>query len=255
MEIWGTPFKILYIFFRVFARLLLAGKKKRDIFFKHTGWGRLDGFMNTFGLSSHLIFSHLVKQTHNIVNSPVFSHERAVSEFLSKQKGKLFVDVGANFGYYSFLLHDNFQEILAVEPHPFNLKVLTSYKQMYNYEKVKVVPLAVGNHSGQINLYLGKHSGGHSILEERMPKREHLTVNCETLSSIVEDRQVDLVKVDVEGAEWQVLSGAQPIMDKIKSWLIELHDLQRKKEMDERLSRYGYRTNWVDENHVYTWRD
>jgi len=35
-------------------------------------------------------------------------------------------------------------------------------------------------------------------------------------------------------------------MDKIKSWLIELHDLARRKELEDSMKSYGYNVRWID---------
>ena len=43
-------------------------------------------------------------------------HERPVSSFLKSIQGNLFVDLGANYGYYSLLLHNNFRKTYAFEP-------------------------------------------------------------------------------------------------------------------------------------------
>jgi len=64
----------------------------------------------------------------------------------------------------------------------------------------------------------------------------------------------DLVKVDVEGAEWEVLNGAKNVMSKIRSWLIELHDTTRKNELKDLLKSSGYNVRWVDRNHIFAWR-
>ena len=66
---------------------------------------------------------------------------------------------------------------------------------------------------------------------------------------------VDLIKVDVEGAEWQVLDGTRKVMPRIKSWIIEIHDINRKQELEDRLSLEGYVTKWLDEKHIYAWRE
>ena len=76
-------------------------------------------------------------------------------------------------------------------------------------------------------------------------------------NSLRHEEEVDLIKVDVEGAEWQVLRGAEPIIRKIKSWLVEIHfrnDLEMKEvtqKMEAWLIQRGYKTQWIDDKHIY----
>jgi hypothetical protein len=63
-----------------------------------------------------------------------------------------------------------------------------------------------------------------------------------------------LVKLDVEGAEWLVLEGAEDIMPNIRQWVIELHDRGRKAQLEEYMQRHGYTCKWLDQNrfpHAY----
>jgi hypothetical protein len=82
--------------------------------------------------------------------------------------------------------------------------------------------------------------GKKSDIELRLP--------AASLSKILANESIiDLIKVDVEGAEWRVLEGAEPIMPRIKRWVIELHQPRRKMELDARMKQYGYdRSEWLD---------
>lgn len=76
------------------------------------------------------------------------------------------------------------------------------------------------------------------------------------LSAILElEEEVDLVKVDVEGAEWLVLEGAEAIMPRIRRWVIELHEPSRKAELEHRMRQHGYNKNsWLDSAHLASQR-
>jgi hypothetical protein len=51
------------------------------------------------------------------------------------------------------------------------------------------------------------------------------------------------------------LARALKVMNNIKSWLIELHDLTRRKELENSMKSYGYNVRWIDWNHIYAWRN
>jgi len=174
-------------------------------------------------------------------------HEKPVSLFLKTIKGHVFVDVGANYGYYSMLLHGNFEKIYAFEP------ILSIFKELKGnlekFDSVECIRKAVSNVDGQ-SVELSYHSS-HGFAE---------TV---TLASFFPNTEIDLIKVDVEGAEWRVLEGAEPILERIKSWVVELHDPSRKEELENGFVSRGYSVRWLDfafrgsqtANHIYAWRD
>ena len=173
-------------------------------------------------------------------------HEKPVSLFLKTIKGHVFVDVGANYGYYSMLLHRNFEKIYAFEPIPSIFKELEG--NLKKFDDVKCVRKAVSNvDRRQVELaYHGSHSFAETV----------------TLASFFPNTEIDLIKVDVEGEEWKVLEGAEPILERIKSWVVELHDPSRKEELENWFVSRGYSARWLDfafrgsrtANHIYAWR-
>lgn len=173
-------------------------------------------------------------------------HEKPVSSFLKSASGHVFVDVGANYGYYSMLLRGNFEKIYAFEPIPSIFKELES--NLEKFDDTECIRKAVSNVDGQL-VELSYH-GSHGFAE---------TV---TLASFFPNTEIDLIKVDVEGEEWKVLEGAEPILERIKSWVVELHEPSRKEELENWFVSRGYSVRWLDfafrgsrtANHIYAWR-
>ncbi|MCZ2845442.1 MAG: FkbM family methyltransferase, partial [Candidatus Bathyarchaeota archaeon] len=133
-------------------------------------------------------------------------HERPVSSFLKSIKGNIFVDLGANYGYYSLLLHNNFRKTYAFEPIQPLFEELKL--NLGKFEDVMCVNKAVSNADRQKwrSDYHGVEGKAETI----------------TLASFFPNEKIDLVKMDVEGEEWKALEGAQPIIKNIDSWMIEL---------------------------------
>ena len=261
-----NPFSVIYFSLRVLTRFFL-GRQRRDSIFRKLHWENLSNFLERTRLPEHLIESFMIEEVERRVKRKGFRHEPAVSSFLENKKGSLFIDIGANIGYYSFLLHNNFDMILAVEPHPKNIGIIEGVKEKYGYNKVTSLSVAVSNRDGKAKLYFGRHCGGHSLLNVfpyspqehrhtiRKLKSTFFTVQAVTLNTLLQTiESVDLVKVDVEGAEWKVLGGANEVMQKIKSWLIELHDLTRKTELEDLMKSFDYKVKWVDFRHLYAWK-
>jgi FkbM family methyltransferase len=261
-----NPFALVYLLFRVLTRFLL-GKKRRKAILRTLHWETIYEFLDWMRLPEHLVESFMVKEVKLRVKRKYLRHEPEVSSLLTTLHGRVFIDVGANVGYYAFLLHNNFELIIAVEPHPKNFQIIQRVKEKYGYHKVNILPRAVSNKDGETRLYSGSHCGGHGLLNvfpyspqehrhiiQRL-KPTFLPVHAVTLNTLLQTvESVDLVKVDVEGAEWKVLEGANKVRHKIKSWLIELHDLTRKTELEDLMKSFDYKAKWVDFRHLYLWK-
>ena len=256
-----NPVTFFYFFLRVLLRILLR-RKNRDKILKMANLENLENFLRKLRFPEYLTYVLMVKETKARIKSSLFRHEPKVSSFVIKKKGAVFVDIGANVGYYSFLLYNNFETILAVEPHPNNLKILETLKSSHNYSKVRVCPFAIGDKDNErVKLHIRVQCGGHSLLtyNSLLPyngqNRKYIETRLVTLHTLLKHYpKVDLIKVDVEGAEWLVLKGAEPLLDKIHSWIIELHNWEKRRELEEWFSSRNYTYRWLDDNHIYAER-
>ncbi len=189
-------------------------------------------------------------------------YEPRVSRKLIQFRGERFVDIGANTGYYCKLLSRNFKEVVACEPHPGNLILLQN--ELKKVPNTIVLPLAISDTCREIDLYQSDICGCHTIEKEfryrpgMLPNRAEvrvgtnpIKVNSATFDSL-NFKNVDLVKIDVEGAEWSVLSGAKESLSshRIRRLVIELHDRTRRVELERLLTRYGYWFSWLSPDHI-----
>jgi FkbM family methyltransferase len=136
------------------------------------------------------------------------------------QPGDTFVDVGANVGLHTLAAARAMKgegEIVAFEPFGPTKQLLDRTLWMNGFSSMtKVHEAAVSNSSGSAKLFLGPTSGHHSLTAIDVP--DHLTettaeVRMVTLDGILDgDKSVDLIKIDVEGAELEVIQGAQSII-------------------------------------------
>lgn len=133
------------------------------------------------------------------------------------------VDVGANEGFYSLCLGklakavDN--RILAFEPLPANLELLRGSVKINGLtETIEVVPTALGNRQGEVTLFVpqsGYGSYATTVSEVASDTAESVSVPIDTLDRSLETRgtrPISLIKIDVEGAEYDVLLGASKLI-------------------------------------------
>jgi FkbM family methyltransferase len=137
--------------------------------------------------------------------------QRQVTAFITGylRPGDVFVDVGANIGYftvYAGLCVGNAGQVHAIEPAAENLRLLEANVSLNGLSNVTVHSVAVSNRGGEAPLFrAGFNSGAHSMVQKdgltegpRVP-----VVRLDAL--LAGERPPTLIKIDVQGAEFQVL--------------------------------------------------
>jgi FkbM family methyltransferase len=151
-------------------------------------------------------------------------------EYMSKhiQKNDIVVDVGANIGDYTdFFISklENTGKIYTIELHPTTSQNLN--EKYFNMDNVIVINKAVSNVDGVINYYHGNSSETHNIIghDVSFNKCEILgeieSIRLDTL--LINEEVINIIKIDVEGAELQVLEGLKNIINKVNYILLECH--------------------------------
>lgn len=133
----------------------------------------------------------------------------------------LFLDVGANMGMYSYLAKSSGAKVVAFEPEPTHADFLIRNPQCYD----RLHRFALSDAASTCTFYLGDklNSGIHSLVLgnqsfEDSDYSKNIEVKTQRLDSIITDEtdlnQLKLIKVDVEGAEEQVIRGSLGILEK-----------------------------------------
>jgi FkbM family methyltransferase len=130
---------------------------------------------------------------------------------------KVFVDVGANVGGYS-IRAAKYCKVYAIEPLPRNYKILKINEKL---NKVKIISfnIAAGNKNDKVKLYYEPGAWGLPSLKHKQKK--FIEVEMKPLDEIINEESIDLIKIDVEGAEDQVLEGARNCLKRTKMVIIE----------------------------------
>ncbi|MGB6432093.1 MAG: FkbM family methyltransferase [Candidatus Acidiferrales bacterium] len=141
--------------------------------------------------------------------------------------GMTFVDVGAQIGYFSIIAAALVAErgmVHSFEPDPDNFARLSANSR--GYPRVAAHNSAVGDRTGEIDFYRSpiKSESGWGALFNEDGKRERVSAQICTLDSWASAagiERIDLLKMDVEGAEYRVLEGAQAVIAKTRPvmWL------------------------------------
>lgn len=138
------------------------------------------------------------------------------------KRGDTFVDVGANFGYFSILagmLIGPKGKLYSFEPIPrvFDLLKKSLKANGYLQGKSKVFQMAVSDKIEEIDLFYkdGDYSGGSFYIPESRIKVEKFSstkVKTITLDDQLSDIAVDFIKIDAEGSESKIINGMSQVI-------------------------------------------
>jgi FkbM family methyltransferase len=138
----------------------------------------------------------------------------------------LFVDCGANAGLFTCLAASRNVPVIAIEPCSSVLPIL--YKNLTENTftvPIEVYPVALGERAGLASLY-GRGQGASLIPNwGGMPTFDSKLTSVVPLDAIVGKRfdgKRIMLKIDVEGGEWAVLSGAKDVLAQRPKILLEL---------------------------------
>ena len=152
------------------------------------------------------------------------SWEQLTTEMFKQvvKEGDVVVDLGANLGYYTLLaarLVGEKGKVYAFEPEPINYSLLLKNIELNGYDNIVAVQKAVSNVTGKVRLFLdSKDTGAHTIYQPGN-KREFIEVESVALDEFFKDKehQINVIKMDIEGAEMAALSGMGRIIRENKN--------------------------------------
>jgi len=141
--------------------------------------------------------------------------------------GDLFADVGANVGSYTILASGVAKaRSVSFEPVPSTFsRFVDNIRINHIDEMVVAVNSAVGDQIGSISFTTDRDTVNHATVAGEKCAKSAL-VNVTTLDEYFKVECPSLIKIDVEGYEFQVLKGAQETLKnpKLKSIIVEIND-------------------------------
>lgn len=150
--------------------------------------------------------------------------------------GDIFVDVGANIGYYSLLasrIVGSTGSVFAIEASKSIYTSMVNNIALNGCTNVTAINAAASNSKGELAIFRGGNNNlGHTTTVEALARREELEFECnvpaDTLEQLVGTqmlRNARFIKIDVEGAECAVLSPLFESLNRFSpstEWLLEL---------------------------------
>jgi FkbM family methyltransferase len=243
--------KIVYLSLRISLRVTL-GKKRRDrLCMKHdldfaSFWYK---FYKTIRHANEPLLK-LKMPGHNFEfycrnNKDDFAtmtiRENEIIELFRPKQGDIVVDVGAHIGRYTIIASKRVGtngKVIAIEAHPGNYEMLNRNIELNGLTNVTTLNYAVYSKETKIKLFLPGEKSNRTIYNTLISTRatdeeKFVEVNADTLDDLLQNNEIshadiNWIKIDVEGAELEVLKGADSIMSHSKNitLLIEVHDIE-----------------------------
>lgn len=167
------------------------------------------------------------------------------------RKDSTVIDVGANIGWFTLLaarIVGSNGMVLAFEPEETNFSLLSKSVAKNNFRNVRLLQQCVSNIDGMRSLHLAspRHPGHHSTTHDfGNGAIDAPSVRLDMVIPSLGVNQVDLLKVDVEGAEPEVLEGAESLLtlSRVKNIIMEWNPVAwvgREKLLDSLRHMYDF---------------
>lgn len=177
-------------------------------------------YMQIAGFTFQLCFLHGIPQLIDLFHDDAYGFYNI--------EDKLVVDVGAFIGdsaiYFS---SKGAREVVAYEPNPELFEIAESNMKRNNMsDKIQLIQKAVSSNVGKCDFRLNQYNPGESSTHLDCGWTTTFQVDTVSLSSITQELgHVDLMKIDYEGAEYDILSSAysERALNHIDKLLVEIH--------------------------------
>jgi FkbM family methyltransferase len=165
---------------------------------------------------------------HTVARTGVYEPDVSATLREVLTEGATFVDAGANIGWFSLLaasLVGPAGKVLAIEPNPRNVALLRRSAEANGFANIEAVTVALADEPGAVALETDG-SNGRVIKVDGPPDTPVpasfvvATWPLDTVLSRAGVKRVDVMKIDVEGAEPLVLRGATEMLERDRPVLI-----------------------------------
>ena len=247
--------KLFYLSLRLV--LLVIGKKrrnrlieKRDLYFGSV-WNRIyklplinkkkDSALLKFKMPKYN-YEFYCRNNKDDFQVMTFHEYDIIDHNFTPKESDVVIDVGAHIGPYTLIASrcvGSNGKVVAIEADPENFNILNRNIQLNKFTNVIALNYAAYSKEDKIKLYLltkgeeSSYTKYNTVMTDRAnSEKKFVEVKANTLdylvqSSGIKHEDVNWIKIDVEGAEYDVLKGAKNILSKSSniSLLIEIHNL------------------------------
>ena len=179
-----------------------------------------------------------------------------IADFEPKNCGVI-LDCGANIGVFTLkaaICGSN--RVFSIEPNPLAFNRLKKNITANNIKNVTALNFGISSSGGSAKLHWGHSTLGGSINKQKDKTDNSVDIELTTLDEIIEKydiKSVDLLKVDVEGSEYDALTAAEKTLGITKRIILEYHSDTLRDQCEILLTGIGFkRIHEIPEHRFYT---
>jgi FkbM family methyltransferase len=179
-------------------------------------------------------------------------HEPWLQDVLRERlrPGDCFYDVGAHTGFFSLIAARRVGEegvVIALEPDPDNAAVLRVNLAKNQVRQVKVIEAAAWSATGEVSFEQASRASNRTqgrVIGSGNGGTQKIAAPAVCLDDLVflrGERPPRLIKMDIEGGEWEALLGARRLLREVQPDLLcEVHDPDEIRPLQAFLAEFGY---------------
>lgn len=187
----------------------------------------------------------------NTILNEQINRDKIYDFFFNGKKDLTILDAGANVGIFSVFCSPSSKQIYAIEPTPSHFNILQEV--VAPFSNIKPINCAVWKNDENLRFYIVDHNTTSNSAVS--PTNNYVEVTGKKIQTIISENNiehVDLIKMDIEGSEFEVVNDellqfAYPIID---NWFLEVHTYpqycynfnQCREIMISKFNNHGYKT-------------
>lgn len=208
------------------VKSIFRRKEERQRNFKHITWMQEkiikhqdDQRIKKLSIDG-LIISY--KRPYELLHTYKEIFQREIYRFHSEKNNPLIIDCGANIGisvlYYKSIYPD--AKVIAFEPDTNNFRLLEENVRQNGYQHVTLHQEAVWTSDGEIIFSANETEASH-IAKQGDSGQAVKSIRFNDFLS--KQPQIDFLKIDIEGAEWEVITDCAANLSKVNNLFLEYH--------------------------------
>lgn len=253
---------LIYVLYRVLLRVLM-GKEKRNQYMKKR---KITVMRFLFGNPIIKLDGIKMKVRKDSYDYDVIrdKHEESIIGLLKLNENETYLDIGANIGAHVIrVAKSNAQKknirFIAVEPDESTFKILKQNVKLNKIPNVTLINKLIYSRKENIPFYiLESKSDFNGIYREYTDYERKVIMQADTIDSILKQNEIDridVVKIDVESAEIDVLTGAKKLLKVARRIVVEVHireydNYDRFKAVEKILSENGFKVEKIQIKHM-----